>query len=175
MAAKWVSDLLSGGLVNIGKGIADIVDQFKLSDDEKAQFELQMESLLQQGTAELEQTMRTELQAKERILVAELTQGDSYTKRARPTVVYGGLVFIAVNYVLAPILMWWSVQIAGVPMPEFPALDLPPEFWYGWSGIVATWTVSRTMERRGVSNNLVSIVTGNPPTQKRRVSSLLDD
>lgn len=174
MAAQWVSDLLSGGLVNIGKGIADIVDKFKLTPDEKAQFELQMETLLQKATSELEQTMRTELQAKERILVAELTQGDSYTKRARPTVVYGGLVFIAINYVLAPILMWFAIQVSGVQMPEFPTLDLPPEFWYGWSGIVATWTVSRTMERRGVANNLVSIVTGSQPPGKRKTASLLD-
>ena len=174
MAAQWVTDLLSGGLVNIGKGIADIVDQFKLSDQEKAEFELQMEALLQKATSELEQTMRTELQAKERILVAELSQGDTYTKRARPTVVYGGLVFIAINFVIAPIAMWFAVQIAGVEMPAFPSLDLPAEFWYAWGGIVATWSVGRTMERRGVNNNLVSIVTGNKPTGSRRGPSLLD-
>lgn len=169
MAAAWLTNLLSGGLVKIGKGVADIVDQFKLTDDEKAKFELEMETLLQKATSELEQTMRAELRAKERILVAELNQGDNYTKRARPTVVYSGLGFIAINYVIAPIVMWIVVKIAGTPMPDFPSLNLPAEFWYGWSGIVATWSVGRTMERRGVNNNLVSLVTGNKP------ASILDD
>ena len=117
MAAQWITNLLSGGLVKIGKGIADIVDQFKLTDDEKAKFELEMETLLQKATAELEQTMRAELQTKERILVAELNQGDNYTKRARPTVVYGGLGFIAINYVIAPIVMWLTFAIFDISFP----------------------------------------------------------
>lgn len=160
----WLANLLGGGLVNIAQGAANIVDQFKLSDQEKAEFNLKMEELLQKSTSELEQSMRTELEAKERILVAELTQGDTYTKRARPTVVYAGLVFIALNYVVAPVVLWLVTQYRGYPVESFPTLTLPTDFWYAWGGVVATWSVGRTMERRGVKNNLVSIVTGSNPT-----------
>jgi len=97
--------------------------------------------------------MRAELQAKERILVAELTQGDSYTKRARPTVVYAGLAFIFINYCLVPIIG----KLFAVDIPE---LSLPKAFWAGWSGIVATWSVGRSFEKRGASNRFVRAITG---------------
>ena len=137
-------------------GIADIVDKFKMTPDEKAQFNLEMETLLQKAGSELEQTMRAELGAKERILVAELTQGDTYTKRARPTVVYFGLSIIAWNYSIVP----FFAGVQGVTLPPMP---LPSEFWYAWGGVVATWSVGRSMERRGAKNNLLSLVTGSDP------------
>ena len=112
-----------------------------------------MEVLLQKRDAEIEETIRTELQAKERVLVAELTQGDSYTKRARPTVVYAGLTFILINYCIIPAIQ----SLAGVLVKPF---DLPTEFWVGWSGIVATWTIGRSAEKRGARNRLTSIITG---------------
>lgn len=169
MAAQWLTDLLAGGAVKLGEGIANIVDKFKLTPDEKAQFQLEMERLLQARDAELEETMRTELSAKERILVAELTQGDNYTKRARPTVVYGGLAIIAWNYSIVPLFV--ALLQPKFPGITLPVLTLPGEFWYAWGGVVATWSVGRTMERRGAKNNLVSLVTGNSPTTP--TSSLL--
>ena len=157
MAAQWITNLLGGGLVKMGKGIAEIVDTFKMTDDEKARFNLDMETLLQKAGSELEQTMRTELQTKERIMVAELTQGDNYTKRARPTVVYFGLVIIAWNYSVVPFMG----AVIGMSMPLMP---LPDEFWYAWGGVVATWSVGRTMERRGAKNNLLTVIGGKQPS-----------
>ena len=98
--------------------------------------------------------MRQELQAKERILVAELTQGSTYTKAARPTVVYYGLFAIFANYTLIPCLQW-----AFGSSPE--AFALPTEFWVAWGGIVGTWSIGRSAERRGVRNKAVSLATGN--------------
>ena len=121
-----------------------------------------MQALLQQRDSEIEQTMRQELQAKERILVAELTQGSTYTKAARPTVVYYGLFAIFTNYTLIPTLQW-----AFGSTPE--AFALPTEFWVAWGGIVSTWAIGRSAERRGARNKAVSLVTGNKPG-----SSLLD-
>lgn len=160
---SWFSKLFSGSVGTLVQQVGEVVDEFNLSGEEKQRFKLQMEALLQKRDAEIEESLRAELQAKERILVAELTQGDSYTKRARPSVVYAGLVFIAFNYVIVPIVS----DIFGTRMPAF---DLPPEFWYGWSGIVATWSVGRTFEKRGASNKLVRTITGSPPR-----SSLLDE
>ena len=134
-----------------------------VSGEQKEKFKLEIESLIQKRDAEIEDTLRSEIQLKERILVTELAKDDSYTKRARPTVVYAGLVFIAFNYVIVPIVS----DMLGQKMGPF---ELPTEFWYGWSGIVATWTVGRSFEKKGVSNQLTQKITGN-----RQVSSLLDD
>lgn len=157
---SWISKLLGGSLGNIVGEVGNVVDKFHLSGEEKQKFMLEMEALVQKRDSEIENTMRTELKAKQDILVAELIQGDNYTKRARPTVVYAGLGFIVFNYCLIPML---GLVFNGV---SFPALSLPPEFWYGWSGIVATWSVGRSMEKRGASNKVSRAITGVSATSK---------
>jgi len=127
--------------------VGGVVDKFHLSGEEKQKSKLELEALLQKRDAEIEETIRTEMMTKERILVTELQQGDNYTKRARPTVVYAGLGFIFFNYCLVTVLGGNN-------------LELPPEFWYGWSGIVATWSVGRTFEKRGASNSVIRTITG---------------
>lgn len=112
-----------------------------------------METLLQKRDSEIEQTARAETQARERVLVAELTQGDNFTKRARPSVVYIGLIFIALNHVIGP----WAAYFIGTEIPE---ITLPTEFWVAWGGIVATWSIGRTMEKRGQHNKMTGAITG---------------
>ena len=153
--------ILTSGIGALAEKIGGVVDRFVHSKDEQAEFKLAMEALLQQAGSELEQTMRAELGAKERVMVAELTQGDNYTKRARPTLIYAGLLIIAWNYSAVPFL-------GAVMNISVPFMPLPAEFWYAWGGAVATWSIGRTMERRGSKNNLVSLVTGN------KHSSLMD-
>ena len=150
----WLSKLFSGSIVEIGEGIASIADRFIQSADEKAVFRLEMERLLQARDAELEATIRTELQSKERIMVAELQSGDSYTRRARPTMAYFGMVVILLNYIILPWAGYFLKE--GVP----PPIVMPAEFWYAWAGVVGVWSIGRTMERRGSQQELVKIVTG---------------
>lgn len=151
---SWIGNILSGGLGETVKAVGAIADKFHLSGEEKQAFALEMEKLLQERDSEIEQTIRAELGAKERVLVAELTQGDNYTKRARPTVVYAGLAFIVFNYCVVPAVSRWFGATNVTP------LELPPEFWYGWSGIVATWSVGRSMEKRGSRSAFTGAVTG---------------
>ncbi|MFT5658143.1 MAG: hypothetical protein ACI9KN_001422 [Gammaproteobacteria bacterium] len=40
-----------------------------------------------------------------------------------------------------------------------PAFELPKEFWYGWTGIVGTWGIGRTFEKRGATGKLVQGIT----------------
>ena len=57
---------------------------------------------------ELEETYRKELDARQEIIKAEMAQGDLYTKRARPTIVYAGMLFIFLVYVLVPVIAYIS-------------------------------------------------------------------
>ncbi len=150
---SWLSKILTGNVGGMVKEIGNVADKFHLSGQEKQDFQLEMEGLLQRRDSEIEETIRSTLQAKERILVAELSQGDNYTKRARPTVVYAGLVFITINYVIVPLIS----ELLGARVKP---LELPPEFWYGWSGIVATWSIGRTFEKRGAHGRVVQAITG---------------
>lgn len=160
----WFSNLFSGSVGTLVEQVGGVIDGFHLSGEEKQEFKLKMTALIQQRDSELEKTIRKQLEAKERVLTAELTQGDSYTKRARPTVVYAGLVFIFLNYILIPVIG----QIFSVE--NMVSLDLPTEFWVGWSGIVATWSIGRSFEKTGATNALSRAVTGN-----KKPTRLLDD
>ncbi|MDH4199753.1 MAG: holin family protein [Spirochaetia bacterium] len=155
----WLTKIFSGGAGNIVNSIGDTVDKFVLTGEEKEKFKLQMEELLQKRDSEVEQTIRSELGAKERVLVAELSQGDNYTKRARPTVVYMGLVFIFLQTILLPF-------IKGIAGWEFVIPELPTGFWAGWSGIVGTWAIGRSFEKVGIQNNFTRTITGSLPVSR---------
>jgi len=110
--------------------------------------------------------------AKSSIMVEELKQQDKFTKRARPTVVYGGLGMIALNYVFFPMIgrvvgyFQDPTQLEQI-MPLIQPLALPGEFWAAWGGVVGTWVLGRSAEKiKGVDHlsnigKLTSLVTGN--------------
>lgn len=149
-----IAGFFGGGLID---SISDVADTFIQTADEKASFKVAMEKVLQQRDSEIEQTIRAELQAKEKIIVAEMTQGDNYTKRARPTLIYFGLVVIAFNYCLVPLL---QVLLATTVAP-FP---LPAEFWLAWGGAVSVYSVGRSMEKRGSRNRFTQGAVGSQAT-----------
>lgn len=147
-------DKLLGG--NLFQGVGDIIDQFKLSPEEKQRFKLEMESMLMQKEQQLEETYRQELTSRADIIKAEMAQGDAYTKRARPTIIYGGLIFIFIVYVLVPVLAYLS----GTPATEMPQIKLPPEFWWAWGTVVSVYGAGRSAEKIGVQNKLTNLMTG---------------
>ena len=182
---SWFSKLFAGGVGEMVEKVGSTIDKFHLSGEEKQAFRLELQKTLMQRESDIEQTIRKNLEAKERILVAELQQGDNYTKRARPTVVYFGLIMIALNYFLLPAALLLtdnedllkhcstSTNGDGVKTEQceretlFP---LPEEFWVAWGGIVATWAVGRSFEKSNSSNKLSRAITGN-----KKQTSLLDD
>lgn len=144
---SWFTNIFSGGISDIVKAGGDLVDRFIENPTERNEFKLKLESIATERLSQVEKTMRSELRAKETLLKSELEQGDKYTKRARPTVVYGGLVMIAFNYCLAPLF-------------GTAAFELPVEFWAAWGGIVSSWVIGRSYEKAGNNSKLSSVVTG---------------
>lgn len=71
---------------------------------------------------------------------------ENYTKRARPTVVYAGLVFIGLIHVLLPAVAW-TLASAGCAVQPFN-LTLPSEFWWAWSGVCGVYAIGRSWEKR---------------------------
>lgn len=155
-----LKSLFAGGIGDIVGQVGNVVDKFNLSGEEKQQFKLEMEALLQKRDSEIEQTVRKELEAKERVLVAELSQDDNFTKRARPTVVYVGLIFIFFNYCIVPAIS----LVSGADTAK--TIELPEDFWWAWGGIVATWSVGRSFEKSGISNRATRLITGSAPAGK---------
>ena len=102
----------------VASPIAGLIDDLVTSDSEREELKIRMQEVLQT-------TLTAELEAKSAVLQAELSQGDPFTKRARPAVVYAGLAFIFLNHVLSPI-------VAAFGGLQIPNLALPGEFWWAW-------------------------------------------
>jgi len=127
-----ISTILSGGVGELIKGIGSVVDNLHTSKEEKNAAKLALEELARKS---------------ERILVAELQQGDAYTKRARPTIVYTGLAIAVFNAV---------VPLFGVS----ETVNAPVEFWYGWAAVVSIYSIGRTREKSGARDKVTTSITG---------------
>ena len=154
---SWLASGVTSAISGVANTAADIVDRFVESPDEKRELKALLAQKQAEGDAQIEQTIRKGLESRERIIVAEMNQEDNYTKRARPTLVYAGLGFIFLNYVLFP-------NVAGLmDVKDFTTIDLPFEFWAAWGGTVSIWSLGRSAERRGATNAVVKTITGSKP------------
>lgn len=126
-----------GGII---KPITDLIDNLSTSDEEKLTLKNKLMDIQNQANAKLLEYESTIVKAKADIMVAELQQTDNYTKRARPTVIYGGLVILAINHVILP----WVTFFQGMVLP---AIVLPDAFWIAWGGICGVYAFGRTKEK----------------------------
>jgi len=155
------------GVTDLAGGIMDRFWPKKMDEGEKASAKLGMISMIKGFQAKSDE-------AKKSVMVAELNQGDVYTKRARPTIVYGGLAIIFINHVIFPMFAWCvgvaTVLFAGTITPELtnalvlPSFSLPAAFWASWTGVTGVYSIGRSMEKRGVTGmggKIASMITGN--------------
>jgi len=135
-----------GSIADLAKGVFDHFWPPDMSPEIKAKMQLELETKLQEREDKLVGVQRD-------IIVAEMQQADSYTKRARPTIVYAGLGFIFLVNVAFPILAFFT----GRPIPE---LNLPGDFWLAWGGVCSIWVIGRSAEKAGFTNTVVRSITG---------------
>ncbi|GAG93880.1 unnamed protein product, partial [marine sediment metagenome] len=139
--------------------IIDRVLPEKMKDAERADAILKISQMIDERD-------NTLINAQRDIIVAELEQGDKFTKRARPTIVYTGLAVMIFNYALIPFIsrcVEWYVIAQGGDITIFASLtmiNMPDAFWYSWSGVVGVYAVGRTAEKRGARGKLISWITG---------------
>lgn len=153
-------------VLRIAEGVASIagkiLDRFaptQMPEADRAKAVLGISAMIDERDATLVTAQRD-------IIVAELEQGDKFTKRARPMIVYTGLVVLVFNHALVPFInrcVEWYVLSQGGDLSAFAALtpmNLPSEFWYAWSGVVGVYAVGRTAEKRGARGKLINWITG---------------
>jgi DNA-binding transcriptional MerR regulator len=124
------------------KSIGDLIDQFHLSPEQKAQ--------MQQAAQELE-VKRQEIEAardealaeiQSRNITAETTSEDSYVRRARPTFLYVMILGVAFSIIIFPILNLIAHKgLQMVPIPD-AYLQLFGVSFLGYTG-ARTWEKTR--------------------------------
>lgn len=142
-----------GSVADFAKSVTDKIFPDKMDEADRQRAQLAVQELTQQRDAAVLETQKS-------VMTAELQQGDNYTKRARPTVVYAGLGFIFLVHVALPI----AAFMTGKDMPQ---LSLPEEFWWAWTGVCGIWVIGRSAEKRGAAQKaglpgkLTGLITGN--------------
>ncbi|MDG4475422.1 holin family protein [Thiovibrio frasassiensis] len=141
-----------GSVADLAKGLVNRFFPPAMSDTEKAAAQIQIEQMLEQRETALIDLQRS-------VITAEMAQGDNYTKRARPTIVYFGLGAIGLVHVLLPVLAWLVLTLMGKPI-VLPTIALPEQFWLTWGGVCSIWMIGRSAEKRGQSGKMLSLITG---------------
>jgi hypothetical protein len=152
--------MFGGGVV---ASVGNVIDKLHTSEAEKLAARNEAAAIILRAMEQVDSTYLAEVTAKRDVMVAEMAQGDTYTKRARPTIIYGGLVFIAINYVVAPIMGRLVAllrsfgdlspeQVAALADMSAPLADLPAEFWAAWGGVSGLYVLSRGREKLGAED-----------------------
>jgi hypothetical protein len=108
---------------------------------------------------EQEETYRAELEAQKEIIVAEMHQGDNFTKRARPSIIYTGLGVIIYNSVLPSLVSLFS-QVLGTAAIVIVPINPPAEFWVAWGGVVSIYAWGRSREKMNGVDKVSAMITG---------------
>lgn len=175
--ANSVASFFGGSGLQIVDTISNTVDKFVHTPEEKAklkqelnklreqhlvnerEFMLDMERLLQEREKTVQKTLQDELEVKRGILISELNQGDTYTKRARPTVIYAGLVFILMEMLGLRHLLLQVMKLG--PDVIKSSNEIFRFFLASWAGVVGVYTIGRSYEKHGASTPLSRGITGN--------------
>ena len=177
---SWISKLFADG----GGKLLDGVDKIlgKAVSDADKRIELRKEVLelinVQMGW------VATEINANMQVTLAELQQDDKFTKRARPWIVYSGLIMAGIETIFRIIfmVMLWPKTINAEIINELLAAAaslpsiVPGQFWTAWTGVVAVYGIGRSVEKLGMDGKLgklASAVSGGRTT--KRLRRLLDD
>ena len=142
-----------GSVADLAKSVVDRFFPPAATPQEKLAAQLQIEQQLQARESAVLDTQKA-------VMTAEMAQGDSYTKRARPSIVYFGLLAIGLVHVILPIVAWLVLIKTGKPLSDMPTIALPEQFWLTWGGVCSVWIIGRSAERRGVANKLTTAITG---------------
>lgn len=139
---SWLKKLFTGGVGEAVEKIGGMVERVSAGHLGKKELKLEVEKMLHERDMTTMAQVTAEIGAKEKVMVAELQQGDSYTKRARPSIVYAGLL---------------AAFIDAIGYIEF---TMPTDFWYVWGGVCGIYAIGRSAEKRGNGNKLTRAITG---------------
>ena len=167
---KFLSKLLGGGASDLIDSISNTVDKFTLSKQEKQDFKLEVQQKLLEADRMASENYQKELETRADIIKAEMAQGDVYTKRARPTIVYVGLLFIFIVHVLVPTITFFCDESFDTEN----VIELPEAFWWAWSSVVGIYGVGRTAEKYGSANKITQLMTGSGANKRHNNSNIAE-
>jgi len=135
-----------GSIASLAKGVMDKFWPPEADPNKKIEVQLEIQRMMETRESAV-------VEAQKSIIVSEMSQGDNFTKRARPTIVYAGLAFIFLVHVILPMIAFFKET-------PIPTVSLPEQFWWAWGGVCSIWVIGRSAEKRGTSGSMISAITG---------------
>lgn len=141
-----------GSVFDFAKAVVDKIWPPAADPNAKLQAEAALAVMMQQRENAI-------VDAQKSIITAEMQSGDAFTQRARPMVVYAGLLFIFLVHVFVPcltaVISAFKVK-SGIPpetlasLAQLKDLSLPEEFWWAWGTCVSIWSLGRDSVKIGL-------------------------
>ncbi len=145
--------IFGGGIKAVVSSIGGVIDNLHTSGEEKMAAKEALTKLVMEHNIQLENVAAREFEAQRDVLVAELNQGDAFTKRARPCIIYTGLGITILNYCVAPLVAHFTGTV-------LPPIEVPTAFWTAWGGVCGIYVWGRSKEKQGARDKIIQAITG---------------
>lgn len=136
-------------------------------------FRLEVEKLVHDKEQQLEQTYRQHMANSKDIVMAELSQDDLFTKRARPTVIYAGLAFILLEVLGLRIFVLDAISASDAIVTS--SSDVFGSFMWVWGGVVGVYAAGRSAEKRGKLSRMTELATGSGKQKVQQQVKAIED
>lgn len=130
-----------GFVKDIISPVTTMIDKLTTTQEEKLTLKAKLTEIENTLTMKVLEHEQNVINSQKEVIIAELNQGDLYTKRARPTIIYAGLAIVAANHILFPWIAFFFDYV-------IPAINLPSEFWLAWGGVTGVYAWGRTIEKK---------------------------
>lgn len=151
---KALGGIISGGVGGVVDKVGDIFKILKgdKEDDPKLsaaelQLKLELTKLQNDLQTKMSDAVTGDLANQRELIKAELSNEDPYVRRARPTIIWVGIIIFLFNYALLPFITT-MVQLFGGGF-SFVPITLPTEFWGVWGIYTGGYAYLRTREKQG--------------------------
>lgn len=137
-----LTNLLTGGIQNMAETAKGIIEEFHMSPEQKAEQLAKVQAAQAQAQqAALDYDAKMNDIAGQNIR-AEEQSGSPYTRNARPSLIYVGLIAIVWDYCVLP-----TITILHATKGTLPAVLLPDWFWQTWGIAVTGYVMARGLEK----------------------------
>lgn len=145
--------------------------------ESQSNFKIELEKLITERENQIHDTYRTEIKASKEIIIAELSQSDLYTKRARPTIIYTGLAIILLEILGLRLFIFDKLLSSNTNYADIikSSTAVLKSFLYMWGGVAGAYAIGRTAEKRGISNTLTQMATGNKKLEPNKFATNIED
>jgi len=152
---------VADGVQRLIGGIGSVVGKFVQDPNQAGELNAAIEQYAHEKWTAEEASFQRVIEAKEHVMIAELQQGDPYTKRTRPLILRRGFYMIMCAYgwmiAVRPLLVSFGMDI---PEPPDLAIALFEKFVYTWSALTGTYILGRGAEKVGAGGKIISMITG---------------